>query len=438
MGVKNAFLGRLLASSDKFSDEQVSQTINLLIEHAVTSNASDIHIEPHDRFVQIRYRVASALRSVHKLPLAALPAVINQLKESAGLKLGQDFLPQEGQYAMLVGEEQFEIQVFTMPVIGGEKAVLHLSRRLSKPPSLQQLGFWGENLRILQQAVASTHGLVVVATPRRNGKTTTLHSVLQMVNVPSVSIATVEDRIEFRLPGVSQTLVHTRHGVSMQSGLEAALNQDPNVIMLGHLSDRQTVNIAIQAAAGGHLILAGLHADNSIMAVSQLQIMAEENFLFANALKVITRQRLVRRLCPECRDSYQPSREELRGLERAFGIASAAHRLQIHQLEQQAIREGIGGKVATTTPNGIVTLWKADENGCEACNHSGYQGSLAVVECLDLQNDTLESSLLQPVRTDKLRKAALKEGFIPMELDGLTKALRGQTTLTELLRYFSL
>jgi type IV pilus assembly protein PilB len=438
MGVKNAFLGRLLASSDKFSDEQVSQTINLLIEHAVTSNASDIHIEPSDRFVQIRYRVANVLKSVHKLPLAALPLVLNQLKESAGLKLGQEYLPQEGQYAMLVGEEQFEIQVFTMPVIGGEKVVLHLSQRLNKPPTLQQLGFWGESLHTLELAATSTHGCIVVATPRRNGMTTTLHSILQMVNIPTISIATVEERIEFRLPNVSQTLVHSRHGVSILAGLQAALNQDPNVIMLGRLTDRQTANAAIQAAAGGHLLLTGLHADDAIRATSQLQIMAEENFLFANALKVVVSQRLLRRLCPECRDSYQPSREELRGLEQAFGISTPTNRLKVHQLELQAIREGIGGKVATTTPNGIVTLWRADENGCTACNHTGYQGSIAVVECLDFQNETLEKSLLQPLQTDKLRKTALKEGFIPMELDGLVKALRGQTTLTELLRFFSL
>jgi type II secretory ATPase GspE/PulE/Tfp pilus assembly ATPase PilB-like protein len=439
MGVKNAFLGRLLASSDKFSDEQVSQTINLLIEHAVTNHASDIHIEPHDRFVQVRYRIDNVLRSMHKLPLAALPAVVMQLKEQARLKTGQDHLPQEGQYAALVGEEQFEIQVYTMPVIGGEKAVLHLSRRLSKPPTLAQLGFWGNALHDLQQALTATHGLIVVATPRRNGKTTTLHSILQTINSPAISMATVEDSIEFRLPGASQTIANTRHGVNTATGLQAVLNQDPNVVMLSNLPDRQTANGAIQAAVGGHVIIAGMHADNAAKAVTQLQTMNDEDFLFASALKAAVSQRLVRHLCPDCAVFYAPQRDELHGVEKAFGIASQAARQKVHQLEQRAIRDGLGGsQKPATTPGGITHLWRASPDGCEHCNHTGYQGAIAIVEVLSAQNNDLETALLAPITADKVRKLALKDDFIPMELDGLIKALRGQTTLTELLRTLSM
>ena len=437
MGVKDAFLGKLLASSDKFSDEQVAQTINLLVEHAVKHHASDIHIEPHDRFVQVRYRIDNVLRNTHKLPLAALPAVVKQLKDLAGLKTSEDHLPQEGQYATLVGDEQFEIQVYTMPVIGGEKLVLHVSRRLSEPPTLRQLGFWGESLRLLQQTLSASHGLILVATPRRNGKTTTLHSLLQTIATPAISVATVEEHIEFRLQGVSQTVISPRRGISAQSGLQAALNQDPNVIMLSTIPDRATAVSVVQAAVGGHLVLAGMHTDDAVRAIIQLQIMNEEHFLFANALKAAVSQRLVRRLCPECRIFYAPGRDEIRSTEKAFGITTATAKTQVHHLEQLAIRAGIGDDTPATTTGGIINLWRASDDGCAACNHTGYQGALAVVEVLGVQDNEAEKALLTTVHADKLRRAALKDGFIPMELDGLIKALRGQTTLTELLRVLS-
>lgn len=434
MGVKDAFLGKLLASSDKFSDEQVAQTINLLVEHAVKHHASDIHIEPHDRFVQVRYRVDNLLRSTHKLPLAALSAVVKQLKEQAGLKPDEDHLPQEGQYATLVGDEQFEIQVYTMPVIGGEKIVLHVSRRLDKPPTLQQLGFWGEGLQLLQRRLSVSRGLIIVAAPRRNGKTSTLHSMLQAIATPAISIATVEEQIEFRLQGASQTIINPRRGVSAHNALQAALNQDPNVVMLSTIPDRAAAVSVVQAAVAGHLVLAGMPADDAVRAIVQLQSMNEERFLFANALKTVVSQRLVRRLCPECRIFYAPDREEIRSTEKAFGIGTASTKARLHHLEQLAIRAGIGDDTPVTTTDGIVNLWRASDEGCAACNHTGYQGALAIVEVLSTQDNAAETALLSTVQAEKLRAAALKDGFIPMELDGLIKALRGQTTLTELLR----
>lgn len=436
MGVKDSFLGRLLGNADKFSEEQVAQTISLLVEHGVRHQASDIHIEPHERFVRVRYRIDNVLRAIHKLPLASLPAVAEQIKILAHLHPAETHLPQEGQYATLVGEDQFEIQVYTMPVIGGEKIVLHISRRLSKPPSLEDLGFWGQGLQAIQTALSRTHGLVVVATPRRNGKTTTLHSLLQLVNVPSLSIATVEDSIEYRLPDASQTHVRPHHGITFYNGLQASLKQDPNILMISSLADKKTTELAIQAATGGHLLIAGMHADNTPTALAHLQTVSEEPFLFAHAIRIVLSQRLVRKLCTYCRQSYAPSREEAAGLEKTFGLTTPATRQRLHKLEQQAMQAGIGGSNTRlhTAALGITTLWRANAEGCEECNHSGYRGSVAVVEVLETSNNTLQAALLTPTSAVTLRKLALKEDFIPMELDGLVKALRGQTTITELLR----
>lgn len=434
MGVKDSFLGRLLGNADKFSDEQVVQTINLLIEHAVKHRASDIHIEPHDRFILVRYRVNGVLRGMHKLPVGAKAILLEQVKTLAHLNVSEDILPQEGNYATLVGESQFEVQVNTLPVVGGEKVVLHISQRLSKPPTLEKLGFWGHGLQELRAALSHTHGLLLVAAPRRSGKTTTMHSMLQTLNTPSVSIATVENALEYHLTGASQTKVRPHQGITFHEGLQAALNQDPNIVMVSSLADKQTADLAIQAAASGHLIIAGSHADSSAAALTHLRSMCEEPFLLATAVRIAVSQRLLRQLCPECRERYIPSQEQISELEKTFGINSAAARRKVHELEQQAAADGIDrNKHGNTTPSRITSLWRANDEGCEACNHSGYQGSVAIVEVLTVR-DNLQKGLLDHLSARKLHDIALKEGFVPLGLDGLVKALRGQTTVQEVLR----
>jgi type II secretory ATPase GspE/PulE/Tfp pilus assembly ATPase PilB-like protein len=259
--------------------------------------------------------------------------------------------------------------------------------------------------------------------------------LLQLVNVPSIGVATVEDAIEYRVPDASQTLVRPQHGITFYGGLQAALNQDPNVVLVSSLADKKTAELAIHAAIGGHLMIAGMHADNAPTALARLQSTADEQFLFAHAVRIVISQRLVRKLCLHCRESYTPTREELAGIEKAFGINTPSTKARIHELEQTAAEEGLGGNIGLhTKASGITTLWRADEEGCEACNHSGYRGSVAVVEVLEIAQGGLQTTLLTPTTANTIRKAALREGFIPMELDGLIKALRGQTTLPELLR----
>lgn len=439
MGVKETFLGRLLGNADRFGDEQIAQTISLLVEHGVKRGASDIHIEPHERVARVRYRTDNVLRSVHKLPLAALPAVVEQIKNLAGMQPDEIHLPQAGQYATLVGEDQFEIQVSTMPIVGGEKVVLHISRRLDKAPTLETLGYWGSGLEILHTALTRTHGLIVLAMPRRSGKTTTLHSLLRVVTVPSLSIATVEDAIEYRVPDASQTHVRPQHGMTFSASLQAALNQDPNILLVGSLPDKKTAELAIRAATGGHLIIAGMHGDNAVAALAHLRAISEEPFLFAHAMRIVVSQRLVRRLCSHCRIAYKPLREEVTELEKAFSVKTAGDRQRLHQLEQQAANEGLGGHHNLhTVASGITTLWRASDEGCEMCGHSGYRGALAITEVLDTGTSKVQAALLDHPTPSKLRSAALQSGFIPLEMDGLVKALRGQTSLSELFRVLTI
>ena len=434
MGVKDSFLGKLLGSADKFSDEQVSQTIGMLIEHGVKNRASDIHIEPHERFVLVRYRIDGTLKGVHKLPIATLPIVTEQIKTLAHLSLEDDNVPQEGQYATLVGDEQFEVQVTTLPVVGGEKIVMHLSRRLSKPLSLEALGFWGQSLQTIRDTLSHSHGLIVVASPRRSGKTTTTHSMLQLLNTPAVSISTVESTIEYRLPGASQTMVRPQRGITFHEGLQAALNQDPNILMVSSLPDKRTADLAVQAAMGGHLVIAGMHSDNASSALSHLRTMSDEPFLLATAIKAVISQRLVRQLCMQCRERYIPSHEQVAEIEKVFGITTASARKKVHELEQKAALAGIGdNKHVNSMPSRITNLWRASDEGCEACGQTGYQGVIAIVEVLSVTTE-LQKAILDHSPASTLHAAALKEGFLPMGLDGLVKALRGQTTVAEVLR----
>jgi type IV pilus assembly protein PilB len=437
MGVKDSFLGKLLGNADKYTDEQVAQTVSMLVENGVRHRASDIHIEPADRFASVRYRVDGVLHSKHKLPIAALPAVIAEIKQLADMHVDDHHLPQEGQYAMLVGAEQLEVQVHTLPVVGGEKVVLHLLRRLAKPPTLQELGYWGEGLHALQTALSRTHGYILVAAPRRSGNTTTLHSLLQMVVAPSISVATIEPALEYRVTGATQTVVRPHHGITFQQGLRAALNQDPNVVMVSSVPDHATAELSIQAAVGGHLVLAGIHANNTATGLTHLRSLAEEPYLLATAIRAVLSQRLVRSLCRSCRKHAIPTPEEVAELERAFGITTPAARKRLHELEVLAAHAGIGTSTqANTTPSHIVGMWQADEDGCEACGHTGFTGSLAITEVL-LPSEALQKALLDHEPASRLHQAALKSGFVPLELDGLVKALRGQTTIQEVLRTFT-
>jgi type II secretory ATPase GspE/PulE/Tfp pilus assembly ATPase PilB-like protein len=427
-------MGRFLGNAEKFTDKQVAETLQMLVEHGVQRGTSDIHIEPHERFVLVRYRIDGALRGVHKLPRQAAGNLLAQLKGLAKLNIQENELPQEGRYEQAVGDQRVEVRVSTMPVFGGEKAVLHLSIERGKPMGLDSLGFWGEGLHALESVLSHPHGLVLVAGPRHNGVGSTLFSLLDQINTPLVSVATVETHHKHRLPGVAQT--YLTPGLKMSDGLEAVLKQDPNIVMLSDLPDSTTSQLAIHAATTGHLVLAGVHADNAVTALLRLKSAGVEPFLLVTALRAAVSQRLVRTLCPNCRERYTLNPEEHRELVKSFGIATAGAFKRVHELEQTAAPAIFGDvKQLSSSPTRITALWRAKEGGCEHCDHTGYQGRTAIVEVLE-NTEALQKALLnhEAVSASSVHAAVLKNGFVPMALDGLVKALRGQTTVAEVLR----
>jgi type II secretory ATPase GspE/PulE/Tfp pilus assembly ATPase PilB-like protein len=324
-----------------------------------------------------------------------------------------------------------------MPVFGGEKAVLHLTKKHGKPVDLSKLGFWGDGLTTLKNTLANPHGLLVVAGPRHSGVSTTIFSLLKDLNSPLLSVATVEIEPKHRLPGVSQTYLPNH--LSIQAGLKAALKQDPNIVMIDNLPDGQSAEMAVHAATTGHMVLTGLHAESSIAALLHLRHSGVAAFSLVTALKAAVGQRLVRTLCPECRERYAISPQEREQFEAIFGIASVTARKRVHELERAAAPSIFGDvKQLNSSATHITHAWRANEAGCQACDHSGYRGRTAIVEVLK-NDETLHKILLgkEILTATAIQTLLLKDGFIPMGLDGLIKALRGQTTIIEVLRAMS-
>ena len=435
MGTKDGLMGRLLGNAEKFSEKQVAETLDLLVSHGLQRGASDIHIEPHDRFVLVRYRIDGSLRGVHKLPRAALELLMTELKTRAALRAQDVVLPQEGHYDVATDDgRQVTANVSTMPVYGGEKAVLHLSVQAGKPRELEVAGFWGDGLKVIQSVLATPHGLVVVAGPRHNGVGSTLFSLLDLLNSPMVSIATVEGHPKHRLPGTSQTYL-SASGMNYHAGLQAALKQDPNIIMLSDLPDSGTAELAIHAATTGHLVIVGIHAEGALAAALRVRVAGIEPFLLATGLRATIGQRLVRRLCTQCRERRLITAEEQHLLKDAFGVATSAAHKRLHQLEAQAAAGGMGDpKQLNTSTTQVSHLWRKSTEGCHVCDHTGYNGQIALVEVLANTENVQKGILDRGVASvPALQKLAVKDGFVPMALDGLVKALRGQIDIQEVL-----
>ncbi len=435
MSVKDAFLGRLLGNAGKFSDEQVAQTITLLLEHGASHEASDIHIEPHEAYVQVRYRIDGVLRSMHKLPLGALTALAAQLKARANLNPDDTSLPQEGVFVATIASQDFSIRVSTLPVLGGEKLVLHLVKTRQQPATLEELGFWGTTLREIQLGLTRQTGFTLVAGRKHDGVSATLHALVSLLNTPYNSVATIEDSAEQSIHGVAQTQVHHRAGISSANALRAVLKQDPNVIMVSSLPSATSTKLAVQTASSGHAVLAGAHADSAADAVATVRAFGVEPFMLGACLTMAIGQRLVRRLCPHCRERYPLTNEARKAIEQQFGVGTPAARKHVHELESQALAQHVGEEtLLNTTAANLTHAWRASDQGCEHCQHRGYLGNTIIAEVITRTNHVQKAILAPDNPAVAITVAAIKDGMIPIALDGLIKALRGETSIEEVIR----
>lgn len=388
---------------DMASEAPVIRLVNLLIHNAVERNASDIHIEPFEHSLTVRLRCDGILQTIDAPPAQMNTAVISRIKIMAGLDIAERRLPQDGRINLRVQGSQLDIRVSTVPCVYGESVVMRLLRRDNLVLEFEQLGLSPAQHAQLDQLLAQPNGLLIVSGPTGSGKTTSLYTALRQLNRPERKIITVEDPVEYKLDGINQIQVNNSIGLSFASALRTIVRQDPDIIMVGEVRDQQAAEICVQSALTGHLVLSTLHTNQAAGCITRLLEMGVADYLLTSTLLAAIGQRLVRKLCPHCAQPFTPAAE-----------------LQ-HNLQHAGLQAS----------HGPLTLYRP--TGCEQCNHSGYQGRVALMEILPISKQ-IQQLILQQADAHQLQQAAVAEGMLTLYADGCQKALAGLTTFEEVLR----
>ncbi|MFA6526000.1 MAG: GspE/PulE family protein [Candidatus Buchananbacteria bacterium] len=400
-------------------DLPVVRIVDTLLEYAILEKASDIHIEPTDQEVTVRYRIDGILRKVMTLPKSAHAGITARIKILSNLKLDEHRLPQDGRFKIKTPDYQVSFRVSIIPAFDGEKTVMRLLPDTAQQMTLEQLGFQPLALEIVKRNIEKPHGMILVTGPTGSGKTTTLYTMLQILNKPEVNISTIEDPIEYKMPGINQCQVQPKIGFTFASALRAFLRQDPNIILVGEIRDNETADIAINAAMTGHLVLSTLHTNDAVTAIPRLLDMQIPTFLIASTINIIIAQRLVRKICKNCIESYKLDAKTYKELENQFDIAD---------LEKTLGKLGYLGKQQKLKE---VLFYRG--RGCQQCGNSGYKGRLGIYEILEV-DDKMQQLILTKASRDALQKAAIEAGMITIPQDGFIKAKNGITSIEEVLR----
>lgn len=400
-------------------DLPIIRVVDTLLEYAIFEGASDIHIEPEEKEVNIRYRVDGLLREVMTLPKKIHSGLVARIKILANLKLDEHRLPQDGRFKVETDEYKISFRVSVIPVFDGEKIVMRLLNESSRILTLEQLGFADNALATIKKNIGKPHGMVLVTGPTGSGKTTTLYTILNLLNKPGVNITTVEDPIEYRMPRVNQSQVNPKIGYTFAAGLRAFLRQDPDIIMVGEIRDKETANIAVNAAMTGHLVLATLHTNDAATALPRLQDMNVPSFLVATTVNVIVAQRLVRRICPNCVAKYKLTKEEVRELKKQFDMDKIINIYRKNGLLKK-------GEKSWTD----LHFYRG--KGCNQCK-DGYKGRMGIYEVLEVTPE-VGDLVMKNVSSEVILNKAVEQGMMPMLMDGFIKAKNGITTLEEIIR----
>lgn len=387
---------------DLTDEAPIIKLLNSIVFEAVKERASDIHIEPYERDVEVRFRVDGVLRPVLTPPKILQEALSSRVKILAGLDIAEKRLPQDGKIRLLVAGRDIFVRVSVIPTSHGERIVLRLLDKEAGIIGLDRLGLSADQVRELERLLSKSSGIILVTGPTGSGKTTTLYAALDTINSTRRNIITIEDPIEYQLKGIGQMQVNSKVGLTFAGGLRSILRQDPDVIMVGEIRDRETAEIAIQASLTGHLVLSTLHTNDTASAVTRLVDMKIEPFLVASSLSAVLAQRLVRVLCTHCKLSYDATAEEARLFHTPSGEPPAGLR-----------------------------LWKAP--GCEHCHGTGYHGRTGIYEFLTVGGE-MRSLILKQQDADAIKRSAAAKGMRTMLADGLSKAASGVTSIEEVLR----
>lgn len=386
---------------DDTSDSPVIRLVNLMFSQAVRDNASDIHIEPYQNSLKIRQRLDGILHDMLSPPKHVQSALISRVKIMAKLNIAEKRLPQDGRIELKIANKEIDVRVSTLPTAFGERVVLRLLRKSTVMISLTDLGMPEDRFIPFQKEIKAPNGIVLVTGPTGSGKTTTLYAALSSINNTDINIITVEDPIEYRISGIGQVQINPKIDLTFASGLRSIVRQDPDVILVGEIRDTETAEIAIQSALTGHLVFSTLHTNDSAGAITRLRDMGIEQFLIASSVNAILAQRLIRIICPYCKEEYTPAPEMLQRI----GLTE----------EESHGRKVYRGK------------------GCAKCYHTGYKGRCGIFELLLMTQD-MKALILQTSDANQIKRQAIKNGMITLQKDGAMKVLQGVTTIEEVYR----
>lgn len=390
---------------DLASEAPVIRMVNLIMQRAVEMRASDIHVEPFEEILKVRLRVDGVLREIESPPVRSTAAVISRIKIMAKLNIAERRLPQDGRIKLQVQGKELDLRVSTVPTMYGESVVIRLLHKESIKFDFNTLGFEGESLKRFLDVLETPHGIILITGPTGSGKSTSLYTALHKINTPDRKIITVEDPVEYQLVGVNQIQTKPQIGLTFASALRSIVRQDPDVIMIGEMRDIETARIAVQSALTGHLVLSTLHTNDAAGGVTRLLDMGLEDYLITSTVNGILGQRLVRRLCPHCREPYEP-------------LPEVAAELKLWNFSDER------------------TIHLYHPKGCDACDGTGYRSRLAITELL-VMSDDIRRLVMANAPARKIEEQALLEGMHTMYDDGIRKSVQGLTTVEEVLRVTS-
>ncbi len=384
---------------DETSEAPIIKLVNHIFAQAVRNQASDIHIEPYQQHLQVRFRLDGVLHNVLSPPRRLHAAIVSRIKVMARLDIAEKRLPQDGRMEVKIGDRLVDVRVSCLPTAFGERVVLRLLEKSGKLLSLEEIGLSPAALAEMKRLLQLSHGIILVTGPTGSGKTTSLYAALSYINSPDKNILTIEDPIEYQLDGIGQMQVNPKINLTFANGLRSMVRQDPDVILVGEIRDRETAEIAIHAALTGHLVFSTLHTNDAASAVTRLTDMGIEPFLVSSAVQAIIAQRLVRVLCPHCKEAYEPDEA---------------------QWAEVGLRKEASGPIFRT-------------NGCEKCLETGYRGRTGIYEFLRMSEE-IKGLVLRTSDSNQISKAARAEGMVNLRQDGILKVTEGKTTISEVLR----
>ncbi len=389
----------------------IAEIVSAILEQAIRIRASDVHIEPQLGDTRVRYRVDGILQERLALPAGLREAVISRIKILSDMKIDEKRIPQDGRFNFKMDAQEVDLRVSTLPTVHGEKIVMRLLKKSGGIPTLPELGLRGLALKNLENSILRPHGIILVTGPTGSGKTTTLYAVLSRLNTTKVNIMTLEDPVEYQIAGVNQVQINPQAGLTFATGLRSFLRQDPNIILVGEIRDRETTELAVQAALTGHLVFSTLHTNNAAGAIPRLLDLGAEPFLIVSALNAVVGQRIARKVCPTCKEEYTPEEAVVDDIKKVLGdLLPKDKPIKLYR--------------GTGVVNGQV---------CQTCNGAKYMGRIGVFEVFPI-SDAISKLILTRAPMKDIERQAISEGMITMKQDGYMKVLEGVSALEEVLR----